>query len=965
MTADGRNRARLTSDEWRRICIVLDRLHDAQPESRDAMLEGACREQGLTVENVRPFVEAKDRSEALPEEIPFELIASALDVGAPETPVFRLDAGRKLGPYQIVASLAAGGMGEVYRATDTRLDRTVALKVLRPHLLESIDARERFHREARAISQLNHPHVCTLHDVGHQDGVDFLVMEYVEGETLARRLERGAIPVAQAIRFGAQIADALDRAHRQGIVHRDLKPANIILTRGGIKLLDFGLARLDAASVSEDRALIGTPQYMSPEQLERRPVDARSDIFACGAVLYEMVTAKRAFTGSSQASVIAAILEREPTPIARLVPDAPAALDWTISRCLAKNPDDRWQSAADLKHHLDWVATSTEMPPTAARRSRSAPWIAASIALAMVSLGIWAWRSRTVSSPPAATSIFTIEPPPGTTLDLTHSISPDGRRIAFTTLRTDGPRELWIRSLDSLVAQRIAGSEGAAYPFWSPNGRFLAFFADRKLKKVELASGSVHIICEAGGGTGGGSWNQDDVIVFSSASGTTTGLSRVSASGGPATPITAPEEGRDAWPQFLPDGQHFIHMRAGRSESGIYLGRLDASDDPTAVMPLPPRPPDATAGRAPPRPTKAVVADDVLFFLDQTTLMAHRMDMSPMRPVGKPVRVAENVYSGTPGLAAFDASPGGVVTYRQPAPARPAQLTWLDRQGRTVGRLGDPGPHVMVSISPDGRSVLVNHWDERGRPASGTVTRIDIDTGAPTALFRNAAAPIWSPDGARVVFTQFLTGGVPTPTMAAIGGHTPLRPLADFGTQAHATDWSPDGRFIVGVLRGADTTWDIWIADAEGRGPLRYLREPFQQREAQISPDGQWVAYTATDARGAWDIYVRSFPDGGRLRRVSTRGGRSPRWRPDGRELYFVEPGARLMRVSIATESELSLGAPELMFQHAGLTDAPEGSGFPYDVAPDGTRFLIGVPTSDAVPSTPIVVMLHWTFPAR
>jgi serine/threonine protein kinase len=330
----------------------------------------------------------------------------------------------------------------VYRANDTRLDRTVAIKVLRPHLLQSAEARQRFDREARAISKLNHPHVCTLYDVGHQDGADFLVMEYVDGETLARRLARGAIPVAQAIRFGSQIADALDRAHRQGIVHRDLKPANIMLTRGGIKLLDFGLARLDVAGASDEQALIGTPQYMSPEQLERRPADARSDIFACGAVLYEMVTGQRAFTGSSQASVIAAILEREPAPITQFVTDVPASLEWTISRCLAKDPEDRWQSAADLNHHLDWIAASSYTPQRVTRYSRSALWIAASIAAVMVAVGTWAWTGRTVSSPPAAASIFAIEPPAGTAFDLTHAVSPDGRRIAFTTVRGNSPREL-------------------------------------------------------------------------------------------------------------------------------------------------------------------------------------------------------------------------------------------------------------------------------------------------------------------------------------------------------------------------------------------------------------------------------------------------------------------------------------------------------------------------------------------
>jgi serine/threonine protein kinase len=418
---------------------VLDRVHDTSPELRDAILEAACREHGLSVDEVKPFVDATEPSAALPEEIPLEIIEKAFGELAGEPTAFRLDAGQQLGPFEIVGSLGAGGMGEVYRANDTRLDRTVAIKVLRPHLLESAEARERFDHEARAISKLNHPHVCTLYDVGHQGGVDFLVMEYVEGETLARRLERGAIPVAQAVRFGSQIADALDRAHRHGIVHRDLKPANIMLTRGGIKLLDFGLARFDAPGVSDERALIGTPQYMSPEQLDRRPTDARSDIFACGAVLYEMVTGQRAFPGSSQAGVIASIREGEPAPLTQQVPVAPRALEWAISRCLVKDPEERWQSAADLTHHLDWIATGTEAAQDRPRRSRSALWIAASTITAVVFLGTWAWRANNVNAPPAAPSVFTVEPPAGTTFALTHAVSPDGRRIAFTTTRTGGP----------------------------------------------------------------------------------------------------------------------------------------------------------------------------------------------------------------------------------------------------------------------------------------------------------------------------------------------------------------------------------------------------------------------------------------------------------------------------------------------------------------------------------------------
>jgi hypothetical protein len=421
-------------------------------------------------------------------------------------------------------------------------------------------------------------------------------------------------------------------------------------------------------------------------------------------------------------------------------------------------------------------------------------------------------------------------------------------------------------------------------------------------------------------------------------------------------PITPTEgKGRDAWPQFLSDGQRFIYMKADHAAAGVYLGRLDSADPHVPIM--------GFASGTP--PTKAILADDVLFFLDDTTLMAQRVQATRMTLSGEPVRVAENIRFGPPGLAAFDAAPGGVVSYRPPALGRLAQLTWVDRNGRTISRLGDPGRHVAVSLSPDGTVALVNEWEE-GRPSSGTVKRLDIDTGAATTLFTNAAAPIWSPDGSQVVYTQFSLGrgAPPTPTVAALDGRAASHTLAGFRGQAHATDWSRDGRFIVGAAPHADTTWDVWIVDTKSGEPVRdFIREPFQQREARISPDGRWLAYAATDARSEWNVYVRSFPDGGALRRVSTRGGRSPRWQSDGRALYYVEPGGRLVHVSISAGSEFSSGAPALLSQHAGLTDASD-AGFAYDVASDGTRFLIGLPTADPVPSTPIVVMLNWKFPA-
>jgi Tol biopolymer transport system component len=689
---------------------------------------------------------------------------------------------------------------------------------------------------------------------------------------------------------------------------------------------------------------------MAPEQLERRPADARSDIFSCGAVLYEMVTGQRAFAGSNQASVMAAIVERDAVPVAQLVSGVPAALDWMISKCLVKDPEDRWQSAADLKHHLDWIASGTESAQDTTPRSHSALWIAASIAVALGAVGMWAWTAGTVSSPPPAASIFTIEPPAGTAFDLTHAISPDGRRIAFATVRGNSPRELWIRSLDSLTSQHVPGSTRATYPFWSPDGRFVGFVADEKLKKFDVASGAVHVIGDSPGAAGA-SWNRDDVILFSSALRTATnaaGLWRMSAAGGPPTLVSPKEEGRRyGWPQFLPDGQRFLFTRLWEAEPRVYLGRLDSA--------LPPAPVTAPGVAA------VVLAGDVLFFLADTTLMAQRFDTTRMTPVGERVRVADNVHATVPGLAGFHAS-AGVVTYRASAPAPLTQLTWVDRSGRTVGHLGDPAPTFLVSISPDGRSVLATQRDrERGR-TTGTVARIDIDTGASTPLFTNATAAIWSPDGSHTVFTQF---GAPAPLLrrATLDGRVPPRAFLDLQRPTHATDWSRDGRFIVGAARHTDTSWDIWIADAEGREPWRYLvRGPHQQWGARISPDGRWMAYEAADARGTPDIYVQSFPDGGGLRRVSTRGGRSPRWRSDGRELYYVEPGGRVMRVFIAAGSEFAPGAPELMFQQPGLT-GDEGDGLGYDVAPDGSRFLIAVPTSNPVPSTPIVVILNWTFP--
>jgi predicted Ser/Thr protein kinase len=516
--------------------------------------------------------------------------------------------GTRLGPYEILASVGAGGMGEVYRARDTRLDRTVAIKVLPSHLSSNPEIRQRFDREARTISSLSHPHICALHDVGHQDGIDYLVMEFLEGETLTDRLSRGALPAEQVLRYSIEIADALDKAHRQGIVHRDLKPGNIMLTKSGVKLVDFGLAKLAAAgpantsvsilptqagmNLTQEGTILGTFQYMAPEQLEGKEADARSDIFAFGAVLYEMATGKKAFSGKSQASLIASILSAEPPPISSVQPMTPPALDRVVKTCLAKDPDDRWQTAHDVMLQLKWIAeggSQAGVPaPLVARRrghERLAWGVAAVLAVSTIALA-----AVQLARPRAAVRVVrsSLLPPEKTTYHFIGdaagppAVSPEGLQIAFTARDSSGKSLLWVRSLDSPVPRAVAGTEDAMYPFWSPDSKFIGFFAGGKLKKIEASGGPAFALCDAGDARGG-TWNKDGVIVFEPHF--RDPLFRVPATGGKAAPVTKFDESRrettHRFPFFLPDGSHFLYL-AGSHAVGteselhaIYLGSLD------------------------------------------------------------------------------------------------------------------------------------------------------------------------------------------------------------------------------------------------------------------------------------------------------------------------------------------------------------------------------------------------------
>jgi serine/threonine protein kinase len=648
----------LTSEEWRRICAVLDRLSEIEPSAREAALDDACRAEGVVIEQVRPFFEAHDQASRLPEYVAPSVVAAALDQTKLQRN--RIVAGHRFGAYEVIDLLGEGGMGEVYKARDIRLGRSVAIKIVRSDLSENPDFRSRFDREARVISQLNHPNICTLHDVGHQDGLDFLVMEYVHGETLAERLVRGALPLEEVLRYGAQITDALDHAHRHGFVHRDLKPSNIILTKSGAKLLDFGLATLGiastgsesplAAAFTQERAIVGTLHYMAPEQVQGKNADARTDIFAMGAVLYEMLTGRKLWEGDNKATVIAAILGREP-PALTIQAHIPGTLAWTIRTCLAKDPDERWQSAADIRHQLRGIASrlvedeQRTIPEGIRSRTRKPVWAAVALAVLSAALIVMLWQRRT-AVPPAAVSRFTLPPPDGHTYDRMHAIAPGASRIAFVAVDAKGQGSLWIRALDAVTPQRLAGTEGASYPFWSPDGRFIGFFADSALKKVDLTTGIVETICTCDTGSGGGAtWNKDGLILFSKGLVADT-LWRVPASGGVPSALPASPAAINAWPQFLPDGIHFLSLAVDRSGGGVYIGSL-ASAPYKRILEFEPR------------RTRAWYASGFLFFLEERALVAQPFDLQRFELRGTPIRIAEDVGQNAPGRSLFDVSDGG------------------------------------------------------------------------------------------------------------------------------------------------------------------------------------------------------------------------------------------------------------------------------------------------------------------
>ncbi len=882
-----------------------------------------------------------------------------------------LSTGTRLGPYEIVSAVGAGGMGEVYRARDTRLDRTVAIKVLPQHLADTPEARQRFEREARAVSALNHPHICTLHDVGSQDGTEFLVMEYLEGETLAARLEKGPLPLEQVLKLGIEIADALDKAHRQGIIHRDLKPGNIMLTKSGAKLLDFGLAKAAVAPasvatltaavtrttpVTQQGTIVGTFQYMSPEQVEGKEVDARSDIFSFGAVLYEMLTGQRAFPGKSQLSVASAILEKEPAPISTAKPMTPPMMERAVNRCLAKEPDDRWQTARDLELELKWIAgsgsQSTVAAPVIARNKirELVAWIVAGVcALAAVTFGVLHW-SHTPEKPRVVRSYVKATLSSGFLFSGQVSgfaLSPDGLRLAYVALNANGKGGLWVRPLDSLQAQPLAGTDDASYPFWSPDSRTIGFFAGGKLKRIEASGGPPLTLCDAPLPRGG-SWSQAEEILF--APNLNAPLFRVSASGGTATPVTsldaAKGEVTHRWPQFLPDGRHFLYLAGspyGLKENpmnSVVVGSLDSKERKLLMH----------------THSSATYASGHILFLRQNTLMAQPFDAKRLEftgeafPVADPVREEETTIRSY-----FSASQNGVLTYLEGTGEADRELVWIDRSGKTVGKVPGQDAYSAPRISPDGKKVAYV------RGASGfDIWSYDLARGVKTPLTFGSGSgqsnlfPVWSPDGQRIAYTSVRGGKFGFYQRPADGSGSEEVLLEGTDYVKYLSDWSPDMNYLSyqDNHQGVASTFVLPLS-AE-RNPHPFLQSPFTTVRASFSPDGKWLAYCSNES-GDLKAYVVPFPGPGGKWQVSSGGGDFPRWRRDGKELFYFSLDNKMMAVEIkASGSSFVIGAVRQLFE----TRAYRSQVGAYDVTADGQRFILAYEPGQ--PNEAITLVENW-----
>jgi serine/threonine protein kinase len=873
-----------------------------------------------------------------------------------------LAAGTRLGPYEILAPIGAGGMGEVYRAKDTKLGRDVALKVLPPAFVGDADRLARFRREAQVLASLNHPHIASIYGLEESDGIQALVIELVEGPTLADRISQGPIPLEESMRIARQIAAALEYAHEKSIVHRDLKPANVkIAAEGVVKVLDFGLAKvLDDGRISADPAssptltmgatqagvILGTAAFMAPEQARGQAVDRRADIWAFGVLLFEMLAGRPAFQGESVSDILASVLKFEPDWSA-LPAGTPGPIRKVLQRCLTKDRKQRLQAIGEARIALEeYTAGRAEVEMAPPVRHRMLPWIAAVVfGLAFVIITAVHFRETQSDS---RVFRFVIEPPEKTSFG-SLAISPDGRLLAFTATDSDGKVQLWVRPLDSLNTKPLPGTDGATFPFWSPDSHYVAFFASRQLKKIPVSGGPAITICDVRNGRGG-AWNRNGTIIFGAYP---SPLFSVAAAGGQAKPLTSLDQSKQETshrsPFFLPDGLHYLYSIGGL-DAGIYLGELGS----------------AARTRLLSEPSNAVYAASAtgghLLFWRGGSLIAQPFDAGSLRLSGDPFSVAERVgYATAYGIAVFSSSENGILAYSNGTADQFSQLTWFDRTGKRLGTTGEPGYLDAPSLSPDEKQVAVSRYDPQ-RPgydiwltqtATANFTRFTFGP-------KSNQYAVWSPDNSFLAFSSDRDANVFNLYRRTSNGAGKDELLMKSDHIKYPDDWSADGRWLLFEENDPKTRKDLWVLQVPGDNkPVSYLRGDSNEADASFSPDGKWVAYNS-DESGQYEVYVQSFPASGGKWQISSDGGRFPKWRRNGRELFYVSSEKKITAVDVnAAGTIFQAGTPHPLFEaHSNHVQVM------YSVSRDGQRFLISTAIG-GVDSTAATVVTNWTAGTR
>jgi Tol biopolymer transport system component len=959
----------MTLDRWQEVERVYHAALAEAPEARAAFVARVCGRDSALRREVDSLLGYASASGVLDGTVG----GLAVPLRATRAPLV----GRRLGVFEVQQLVGIGGMGEVYRAHDTRLGRDVAIKILPDGFKEDPSRVARFEREARVLASLNHPSIAAIYGVEETDDLTALVMELVEGEDLSQRRRRR---VPEALAIAHQVAEALEAAHEQGIVHRDLKPANIkVRPDGRVKVLDFGLASVlgppgpDAVTgvtlQTQPGAILGTPGYMSPEQARGEAAGRQADIWAFGVVLYELLAGVAPFARPTTAETIAAVLGEQPD--FTLLPTAvPAPVRHLIRRCLEKDRKPRLQHIGDARLELEETLAmlagaghvdrdTRRQTPHLRRWLTVVAWLAVGT---LALLGVSLYRGDR-SGTPAEPMRFAVYPPDGN-IFLTPviegyaaavggSISPDGRTLAFTASDATGRILLWVRPLRDVTAHALPATDGAALPFWSPDSRSLGFFAQEKLKRIDVENGTLQELSDAGRARGG-AWSRDDIIVF--ASGLGIGLSRIAAAGGEPQPVTTPEQGHRShrFPSFLPDGQRFLYYieGSGVEDTGVFVGDLDGGSPPRVLSA------DTAATYA---------SSGHLLFVRQATLFAQAFDVDTLQLAGDPVPLAEAVPNEGTSPAFSISSDGKVLTYRTGAVAQQQQFAWVDRKGNLLDVVGPPGSYRGVDLSPDDKRVAVHRHDRNGGDVwviepSGAMTRVTFDAA------QDNSSPIWSHDSRRLAFASLRNRRWGLYQKAADGTDADEL-LIDSEDPKSPASWSSDARHIVYWLFDRTGGLDQWLLPLSDRRAAPLIHSRFAETHGQISPDRKWIAYAASTS-GRLEVYVRPFPSGDRVYPVSTGGGVMPRWRSDGKELFYATSydRSKLMVVAVDSEgTEFVSGAPQELFD-TGMVLSPHSTAIPtyhgYAVSRDGMRFLIPRPVSrlqsDAA-DTPIIVVLDWT----